>query len=62
MVSGNGVSKHEVERALKHLFHCFKVANPDVSSRIVVYLMERPQGATVSEIKDALEVRWSSVS
>jgi len=61
MLNGDGASRQEVERALKHLFHCFKVANPDVSSRIVVYLMGKPEGATVSEIKDALEVSYAMV-
>ncbi len=60
-MAGNGSEKAEIERALKHLFHCFRVANPDVSSRIVVLLLERPEGATVSDIKDALDISYAMV-
>jgi len=55
------VKKAELEKALKHLFHCFKVANPDVSSRIVLLLLENPEGYTVSDIKDKLELSYAMV-
>ncbi len=54
-------SKHEYERSLKHLFHCFRVANPDVSSRIVLLLLERPEGYTVSEIREKLDISYAMV-
>lgn len=54
-----GLDKGELERALRHLLHCFKAANPEVSARIVILLMENEQGLTVSDIKDKLGVSYA---
>ncbi len=54
-------SRHEYERSLKHLFYCQRVANPDVSSRIVLLLLERPEGYTVSEIREKLDISYAMV-
>ncbi|MCE4600328.1 MAG: winged helix-turn-helix domain-containing protein [Desulfurococcales archaeon] len=54
-----GLDKAELERALRHLLHCFKAANPEVSARIVMLLMDNPQGLTVSDIKERLNVSYA---
>ncbi len=56
-----GQDKNELERSLKHLFHCYKVANPEVSSRIVMLLLENEKGLTVSDIKDKLGLSYAMV-
>lgn len=54
-----GLDKAELERSLRHLLHCFKAANPEVSSKIVLLLMENEKGLTVSDIKDELGVSYA---
>ncbi len=60
-MQGDGVAGPELERALKHLFHCFRVANPEVSSKIILLLVENPQGLTVSDIRERLDISYAMV-
>jgi len=47
--------------AARYLFRCFRVANPDVSARVVLLLLEKPEGYTLSELGERLGVSYAMV-
>jgi len=59
MVKQVGLDRSELEKSLRALLHCFKAANPEVSARIILLLLENEKGITVSEIKDQLGVSYA---
>ncbi len=50
-----------LSQALKALMRCRQIPDADLAARLIEYLLEHPDGATMSELSQALSVSYPMV-